>query len=84
MLDKEVPKDVILNKKNNRNDYEYKKETEYYDPFYPWIGKKILGLGKKIPSMSKGGEPKIKNFFNKHSMTSKKIDENIKRIKGLL
>lgn len=84
MLDKEVSKDAILNKKNNRNNYEYKKETEYYDPFYPWIGKKILGLGKKIPSMTKGGESKIKNFFNKHSMTSKKVDENIERIKKLL
>ena len=88
MLDKEVSKDAILNKKNNRNDYEYKKETEYYDPFYPWIGKKILGLGKKIqdkiPSMTKGGEPTIKNFFNRNSMSSKKVDENIKRIKGLL
>ena len=88
MLDKELPNDVIVknnaNNRNNRNNNEYKKETEYYDPFYPWIGKKILGLGKKIPSMSKGGEPKIKNFFNKNSMTSKKIDENIERIKKLL
>ena len=84
MLDKEVSKDAILNKKNNRNNDEYNKGTEYYDPFYPWIGKKILGLGKKIPSMSKGEEPKIKNFFTKHGMTSKKVDENIERIKKLL
>jgi hypothetical protein len=34
--------------------------------------------------MSKGGEPKIKNFFTKHGMTSKKVDENIERIKKLL
>ena len=34
--------------------------------------------------MTKGGEPTIKNFFNRNSMSSKKVDENIKRIKGLL
>ena len=37
-----------------------------------------------MPSMTKGGEPKTKNFFNKYGMTNKKVDENIERIKTLL
>jgi len=91
ILDKEISTNNINKKKDDDKDKDKdkdKKETEYYDPFYPWIGKKILGLGKKIndkiPSMTKGGEPKLKNFFNKNSMSSKKIDENIERIKNLL
>ena len=98
MLDKEISTNVISKKKsdNNKdndkkddnNKGNNKKETEYYDPIYPWLGKKIFDIGKKIqdkmPSMTKGGEPKTKNFFNKYGMTNKKVDENIERIKTLL
>jgi hypothetical protein len=97
MLDKEI-NSKKTNKKtnketnketNNKEDEDgYKKETEYYDPIYASIGKKILDIGKKIqdkiPSTTNGGEPKIKNFFNKYGMTTKKVDENIERIKTLL
>jgi len=98
MLDKEISTDVIskkksgnnkdIDKKDDNNKGNNKKETEYYDPIYPWLGKKIFDIGKKIqdkmPSMTKGGEPKTKNFFNKYGMTNKKVDENIERIKTLL
>ena len=87
-LPKHMDNEISTNIDPNNNNNNLKKDQEYYDAFYPWIGKKILGLGKKIkdkiPSTTKGGEPKIKNFFTKHGMTSKKVDENIKRIKGLL
>ena len=86
MLDKEIKikeksADIVSKKKNDKDNKEYKKETKYYDPLYPWIVKK---LHDKIPSMTKGGEPKIKNFFDKYGMTSKKVDENVERIKTLL
>lgn len=98
MLNKEISKDIISKKKrdNNKGDEEkddiekekYIKKTEYYDPIYPWLGKKIFDIGKKIqdkmPSMTKGGEPKTKNFFKKYGMTNKKVNENIERIKTLL
>lgn len=83
MLDKEIYTNVIPKKKNNKKDND-KKETEYYDPFYPWIVKK---LQDKIPSITKNKkdeEPKISNFFGKYGLTGKKIDENIERIKTLL
>lgn len=96
MLNKEINKkekstNVISKTKNkdedNNNNYD-KKEITYYDPLLPWLGKKIFDVGKKIqdkmPSMTKGGEPKTKNFFNKYGMTNKKVDENIERIKTLL
>jgi biotin carboxyl carrier protein len=91
MLDKEINKkenytNIIPNKKKENE--KYKKETEYYDPIYPWLGKKILAIGKKIqdkiPSMTKGEEPKVKNFFKKNGMTNEKVNENIDRIKKLL
>jgi hypothetical protein len=40
-----------------------------------------------IPSISKnkkGEEPKISNFFNKYSLSNKKVNEDIERIKRLL
>jgi hypothetical protein len=37
-----------------------------------------------MPSISKGGEPKISNFFNKYGLSGKKVNENIERIKKLL
>ena len=96
MLNKEINKkekstNVISKTKNkdedNNNNYD-KKEITYYDPLLPWLGKKIFDVGKKIqdkmPSMTKGGEPKTKNFFNKYGMSNKKVDENIERIKTLL
>jgi hypothetical protein len=82
-ISNDTPKSV--NKKNNKG---YSNGTQYIDPFYPWLGKKILGIGKKIhdkiPSTTKGEVPKIKDFFNKYGMTSKKVNENIERIKTLL
>ena len=96
MLNKEINKkekstNVISGTENkdedNNNNYD-KKEITYYDPLLPWLGKKIFDVGKKIqdkmPSMTKGGEPKTKNFFNKYGMSNKKVDENIERIKTLL
>ena len=98
MLNKEINKkekstNVISKTKNkdennnNNNNYD-KKEITYYDPLLPWLGKKIFDVGKKIqdkmPSITKGGEPKTKNFFNKYGMSNKKVDENIERIKTLL
>jgi murein DD-endopeptidase MepM/ murein hydrolase activator NlpD len=95
MLDKNVSTNTSSNKEqgkenNQSNDSsnDSSKKREYYDPIYASIGKKILDIGKKIqdkiPSTTKGGEPKIKNFFNKYGMTTKKVDENIERIKTLL
>ena len=91
MLDKNVSTNTSSNKKQGKeNDQsnDSSKEREYYDPIYASIGKKILDIGKKIqdkiPSTTKGEEPKIKNFFNKYAMTNEKVDENIERIKTLL
>ena len=94
---KEKSTNVISKTKNKEDDEEAAleklnqakhKEITYYDPLLPWLGKKIFDVGKKIqdkmPSMTKGGEPKTKNFFNKYGMSNKKVDENIERIKTLL
>jgi len=96
MLNKEINKKEkstnVISKTKNKEEVvtppPAKQEITYYDPLLPWLGKKIFDVGKKIqdkmPSMTKGGEPKTKNFFNKYGMTNKKVDENIERIKTLL
>ena len=58
-----------------------KKEKEYYDPYAIWFFNKVK---EKMPSISKGGEPKISNFFDKYGLSGKKVNENIERIKKLL
>jgi len=96
MLNKEINKKEkstnVISKTKNKEEVvtppPAKQEITYYDPLLPWLGKKIFDVGKKIqdkmPSMTKGGEPKTKNFFNKYGMSNKKVDENIERIKTLL
>ena len=89
MLNKETdqtpPIKKVVNKsddnKEKDNDKEYKKEKEYYDPYAIWFFDKVK---EKMPSISKGGEPKISNFFNKYGLSGKKVNENIERIKKLL
>ena len=95
MLDKEIDVKNPVNKKVDANKSvdndkkkegdkkkeDDKKEKEYYDPYGIWFFNKVKDM---MPSISKGGEPKISNFFNKHSLSNKKVDENIERIKKLL
>jgi hypothetical protein len=89
MLNKEIDQTPPMKKvvkKNDDNkekdkDKDYKKEKEYYDPYAIWFFNKVK---EKMPSISKGGEPKISNFFNKYGLSGKKVDENIERIKKLL
>jgi murein DD-endopeptidase MepM/ murein hydrolase activator NlpD len=91
MLNKEIdrtspsPMKKVVNKtdvdKHKDKDKDYKKEKEYYDPYAIWFFNKVK---EKMPSITKGGEPKISNFFNKYGLTGKKINENIERIKKLL
>ena len=91
MLNKEIdrtsplPMKKVVNKtdvdKDKDKDKDYKKEKEYYDPYAIWFFNKVK---EKMPSISKGGEPKISNFFNKYGLSGKKVNENIERIKKLL
>ena len=90
MLNKETdqtpPIKKIVNKRDDDNDDDDKdkgdkKEKEYYDPYGIWFFNKVK---EKMPSISKGGEPKISNFFNKYGLSGKKVNENIERIKKLL
>ena len=90
MLNKETdqtpPMKKIVNKRDDDNDDDDKdkgdkKEKEYYDPYGIWFFNKVK---EKMPSISKGGEPKISNFFNKYGLSGKKVNENIERIKKLL
>ena len=91
MLDKEIdqkpPVNKIVNKSNDNKDKDKdkdeddKKEKEYYDPYAIWFFNKVK---EKMPSISKGGEPKISNFFDKYGLSGKKVNENIERIKKLL
>ena len=88
MLNKEIdqapPMKKIVNKSDDDNDDKDKgdkKEKEYYDPYGIWFFNKVK---EKMPSISKGGEPKISNFFNKYGLSGKKVNENIERIKKLL
>lgn len=89
MLNKEIDqtppmKKVVKKSDDNKEkdkDKDYKKEKEYYDPYAIWFFNKVK---EKMPSISKGGEPKISNFFNKYGLSGKKVNENIERIKKLL
>jgi murein DD-endopeptidase MepM/ murein hydrolase activator NlpD len=89
MLNKEIdqapPMKKIVNKSDDDDDDDKdkgdKKEKEYYDPYGIWFFNKVK---EKMPSISKGGEPKISNFFNKYGLSGKKVNENIERIKKLL
>jgi murein DD-endopeptidase MepM/ murein hydrolase activator NlpD len=88
MLKKEIdqtsplPMKKVEDEKDKKDkDKDDKKEKSYYDPYAIWFFNKVK---EKMPSISKGGEPKIKNFYNKYSLSGKKVDENIERIKKLL
>ena len=89
MLNKEIDQTPPMKKvvktsdddKEKDKDKDYKKEKEYYDPYAIWFFNKVK---EKMPSISKGGEPKISNFFNKYGLSGKKVNENIERIKKLL
>lgn len=75
------PNKSVDDDKNKKKEDDDKKEKEYYDPYAIWFFNKVK---EKMPSISKGGEPKISNFFNKNSLSNKKVNENIERIKKLL
>jgi murein DD-endopeptidase MepM/ murein hydrolase activator NlpD len=94
MMNKEIntPVKSLVNpkkKKDNNDDdddkdKDKKEPTKYYDPIIPFIFKKMNDV---IPSISKnkeGEKPKILNFFNKHSLSNKKVNEDIEKIKRLL
>ena len=80
-ISKEISNEISGNKSKIKDITKDNDRISYIDPLYPWLGEKIK---KIIPSINKGGESKIKNFFNKYGMTNKKVDENIERIKTLL
>jgi murein DD-endopeptidase MepM/ murein hydrolase activator NlpD len=61
-----------------------KEPTRYYDPSLPFFFKKINDMIPSISKNKKGEEPKISNFFNKYSLSNKKVNEDIERIKKLL
>jgi murein DD-endopeptidase MepM/ murein hydrolase activator NlpD len=61
-----------------------KEPTRYYDPSLPFFFKKINDMIPSISKNKKGEEPKISNFFNKYSLSNKKVNEDIERIKRLL
>ncbi len=67
--------------------YKDKKEPrKYYDPSLPFFLKKINDMIPSISKNKKGEEPKITNFFKKNSLSlsDKKVNEDIERIKRLL
>jgi hypothetical protein len=93
MMDIETKKPVKskVNPKKEKDDdddkdkYKDKKEpTKYYDPSLPFFFKKINDMIPSISKNKKGEEPKISNFFNKYSLSNKKVNEDIERIKRLL
>ena len=75
------PNKGVDDDKNKKKEDDDKKEKEYYDPYGIWFFNKVKDM---MPSISKGGEPKISNFFNKNSLSNKKVNEHIERIKKLL
>ena len=72
------------NNNNNNNNYDKKEPRKYYDPSLPFFLKKINDMIPSISKNKKGEEPKISNFFNKYSLSNKKVNEDIERIKTLL
>jgi hypothetical protein len=75
------PNKSVDDDKNKKKEDDNKKEKEYYDPYAIWFFNKVK---ENMPSISKGGEPKISNFFDKYGLSGKKVNENIERIKKLL
>lgn len=93
LMDKEiktpVKSKVNLSKQKDNYDIEdrdkdVKEPTRYYDPSLPFFLKKINDMIPSISKNKKGEEPKISNFFKKHSLSNKKVNEDIERIKRLL
>ena len=91
MLNKEINKKEKSTDKsdsdNNNDDDKDKDKKEprkYYDPSLPFFLKKINDMIPSISKNKKGEEPKISNFFNKYSLSNKKVNEDIERIKTLL
>ena len=91
MLNKEINKKEKSTDKsdsdNNNDDDKDKDKKEprkYYDPSLPFFLKKINDMIPSISKNKKGEEPKISNFFNKYSLSNKKVNEDIERIKRLL
>ena len=92
MMDIEIKKPVQskVNSKEKDNDddkdknKDIKEPTRYYDPLLPFLFKKINDVIPSISKNKKGEEPKISNFFNKYSLSNKKVNEDIERIKRLL
>lgn len=91
MMDIEIKtpiKSKVNSKKEKDNDddkdKDVKEPTKYYDPSLPFFFKKINDMIPSISKNKKGEEPKISNFFNKYSLSNKKVNEDIERIKRLL
>lgn len=80
-VNKKIDTNSPIEKKTDKKKEEYKKEKEYYDPYGIWFFNKVKDM---MPSISKGGEPKISNFFSRNSLSNKNVNENIERIKKLL
>ena len=93
MMDIEI-KTPIKSKVNSRKEKDndddkdknkdIKEPRRYYDPSLPFFFKKINDMIPSITKNKKGEEPKISNFFNKYSLSNKKVNEDIERIKRLL
>jgi hypothetical protein len=93
MMDIEIktPVKSLVNPKKEKNkdndddkDKDKKEPRKYYDPSLPFFLKKINDMIPSISKNKKGEEPKISNFFNKYSLSNKKVNEDIERIKRLL
>jgi len=71
---------------DKNKDRDKKEPTRYYDPSLPFFLKKINDMIPSISKNKKGEEPKITNFFKKNSLSlsDKKVNEDIERIKRLL
>jgi murein DD-endopeptidase MepM/ murein hydrolase activator NlpD len=93
MMDIEIktPVKSLVNPKKEKDkdndddkDKDKKEPRKYYDPSLPFFLKKINDMIPSISKNKKGEEPKISNFFNKYSLSNKKVNEDIERIKRLL
>jgi hypothetical protein len=79
-------KDKKKGSKKKDDDKDRKEPMKYYDPFIPFLLKKVNDVIPSISKNKKGEEPKITNFFKKNSLSlsDKKVNEDIERIKRLL
>ena len=93
MMDIEIktPVKSLVNPKKEKDkdndddkDKDKKEPRKYYDPSLPFFLKKINDMIPSISKNKKGEEPKISSFFNKYSLSNKKVNEDIERIKRLL